>query len=346
MIKAGIIGATGYTGVELVRLLGGHPGVRLEEASSHSYAGQPFSGVYPDKTDLVDLVLSEQDAPGIMARNDVVFLALPHGHGVSVARAGLAANTPVIDLGADFRFADRGIYEQWYGVEHTGEDILPHARYCLPEINRQEVPGTRIVGNPGCYPTSVILGLAPLLEEKLVDPTTLVIDSKSGVSGAGRKTSLTTHFAEVNDSVSAYGLGTHRHTPEIEGQLGKIWGGDIRVSFTPHLMPMTRGILSTMVVGTMPGVTEDRMRNAFEERYREEPFVHLLAPGVYPKTRWVYGSNHCQINLKLDERTGRVIVVSVIDNLVKGAAGQAIQNMNLLFGQPETAGLEGMPLVP
>ncbi len=346
MIKVGIIGATGYTGVELTRILSAHPKAQVSVMSSHSYVGKRFSEVYPDKTDLVDDYLVAQDAKAMMAQSDVVFLALPHGHAVSVVREGLAQKKPVIDLGADFRFQDKDVYEAWYHVDHTGADLMPSARYCLPEINREDIPGTMVVANPGCYPTSVILGLAPLLERGWIDENSIIIDAKSGVSGAGRKVTEATSFVEINDAIKAYGLTNHRHTPEIEEQLSKLAKTPVMVNFTPHLVPMTRGILSTMVANLKEDVSQEALTEIYQQRYEKEYFVHLLAPGVYPSTKWVYGSNHVHIQVKKDERTNRVLVVSAIDNLVKGASGQAVQNMNLLFGLPETMGIDMPPMFP
>lgn len=346
MIKAGIIGATGYTGLELVRLLLGHDQVRLGPLSSRTYAGQAFSQVYPSMTGLVETVLLDHDPDRVLAASDVVFVALPHGHAVEVARKALEKKVPLIDLGADFRFRDLEVYEDWYHMEHTGRDVLDASRYCLPELNRKEIPQTRVVANPGCYPTSALVGLAPLMRRGLIKTKGLVIDSKSGVSGAGRKASDNTHFVTNNDSFRAYGLGTHRHTPEIEEHLSSLAGEKVSLTFTPHLVPMTRGILSTMVAELKEDISEEALRKAYLEDYADEPFVQLLAPGVYPRTKWVYGSNMVHINLKKDERTGRVLVVSAIDNLVKGAAGQAVQNMNLLFSFPETSGLTMAPLFP
>ena len=346
MIRAGIIGATGYTGVELVRLLSGHPEVSLSSLASHSYAGETFSGVYPAQTDLCDMELSVQDPEKVAEVSDVLFLALPHGHATEAARAGLARGIPVIDLGADFRFRDKRVYETWYKVAHPGEDLFPKARYCLPEINRQEIPGTAIVGNPGCYPTSVILGLAPLLRRGWLDPASVIVDAKSGVSGAGRSLALGSHFTEVNDSIRAYGITDHRHTPEIEEQLSRVGGTPVMINFTPHLVPMTRGILSTMYARLSEDLTDEVLREAYMEDYGNEYFVHLLPENIFPRTKWVYGSNHVHINLKADRRTGRVVVVSAIDNLVKGASGQAIQNMNILMGLPETTGLTAAPVFP
>lgn len=346
MIQAGIIGATGYTGAELIRLLRGHPEAEAAVLASRSGAGQSYGAVCPDRAHWMDAVLRDPGDPGVYREVDVLFVALPHGHAAEPVRAARAAGTPVIDLGADFRFGDKAVYEEWYGIAAPPADLLEQARYCLPEMGREGIAGAMVLANPGCYPTSVILGLLPLLEEGLIDPDTLVIDAKSGVSGAGRNPSLATHYCQVDDSLQAYNLGVHRHTPEIETQLGRIAGGPVRVTFNPHLVPMTRGILSTMSATLRRDTPEETIRELYGARYAGEPFVHLMPPGVYPATKWVSGSNHCLVGIKTDPRTGRVLVVSVIDNLVKGASGQAIQNMNIRLGLEETLGLEQPALFP
>jgi N-acetyl-gamma-glutamyl-phosphate reductase len=288
----------------------------------------------------------ELDLPALADKADVVFAALPHGHAVPVAGEVLERGKKFIDLGADFRFGRRDVYEQWYKVEHSGEELLEQAVYGLPEIHRDKIRSASLVGNPGCYPTSVILGLAPLLRNGLIDPGSIIIDSKSGVSGAGRGLSLGTHFSEVNENFRAYNVGVHRHTPEIEQELSKLAGEDVVVSFTPHLTPMNRGILSTMYAGLKQEMTLEQVRSVYEEFYRSEFFVRLLPPGILPQTKAVTGSNHCDIVPVVDPRTGRVVVISAIDNLIKGAAGQAVQNMNLMFGLPETTGLDRPGLYP
>ncbi|WP_227764222.1 N-acetyl-gamma-glutamyl-phosphate reductase [Zhaonella formicivorans] len=339
MIKASIIGATGYTGVELVRLLAGHREVELVALTSQSYEAEDYTAVYPNMTGYINKKCTAQDVPEIIGASDVVFIALPHGHAVPVAAEAVKQGKKVIDLGADFRFDDLKVYEEWYKVEHTGGSLLSRAVYGLPEINRERIKNAAIVGNPGCYPTSIILGLAPALKHGLVVPDTIIIDSKSGVSGAGRKLALGSHYAEVNENINAYGVASHRHTPEIEQELSKLAGTKLTVSFTPHLMPMTRGILSTIYATVKDNIALDEVREVYSKYYTEEPFVHLLPPGQWPHTKWVYGSNNCQLNLTIDRRTNRLIICSVIDNLVKGAAGQAVQNMNILFGLPETTAL-------
>jgi N-acetyl-gamma-glutamyl-phosphate reductase len=345
-IKVGIIGATGYAGAELVRILSAHPQVELVALVTQSYGGKAFCEVYPHLYKYVMLECRELDLPALADKADVVFAALPHGHAVPVAGEVLGRGKKFIDLGADFRFGRRDVYEQWYKVEHSGEKLLEQAVYGLPEIHRDKIRSASLVGNPGCYPTSVILGLAPLLRNGLIDPGSIIIDSKSGVSGAGRGLSLGTHFSEVNENFRAYNVGVHRHTPEIEQELSKLAGEDVVVSFTPHLTPMNRGILSTMYAGLKQEMTLEQVRSVYEEFYRSEFFVRLLPPGILPQTKAVTGSNHCDIVPVVDPRTGRVVVISAIDNLIKGAAGQAVQNMNLMFGLPETTGLDRPGLYP
>ncbi|MDS1029349.1 N-acetyl-gamma-glutamyl-phosphate reductase [Bacillota bacterium LX-D] len=346
MIKASIIGATGYTGIELVRILLNHPEVELEALTSQSYVEEDFSAVYPNITGYIQKKCTEDNIEEIVKYSDVVFVALPHGHAVPVAKEVLRQGKKIIDLGADFRFRQSDVYENWYKVKHSGSELLAKAVYGLPELNREEIKKNTIIGNPGCYPTSIILALAPALQKKLVNTDTLIIDSKSGVSGAGRKTGLGNHYAEVNESVHAYGVATHRHTPEIEQELSKLTGNKVTITFTPHLMPMTRGILSTIYATLNSKLNETEVREIYETFYAQEPFVHVLPKGQWPHTKWVYGSNNCFLNLTIDTRTNRLIIVSVIDNLVKGASGQAVQNMNLLFGFPETTALQIPGLFP
>jgi len=345
-IKAGIIGATGYAGAELVRILSAHPQVELVALCTQSYGGKAFCEVYPYLYKHVFSYCRELDLPALAEEADVVFTALPHGHAAPLAREVLGRGKKFIDLGADFRFRRREVYEQWYKVEHTAPELLEQAVYGLPEIHREKIRGASLVANPGCYPTSVILALAPLLRHGLVDAGTVVADSKSGVSGAGRGLSLGTHFSEVNENFRAYNVGVHRHTPEIEQELSELAGEEVVISFTPHLTPMNRGILSTVYASLKREMTLEQVRSVYEEYYRNEFFVRLLPPGILPQTKAVAGSNHCDIVPVVDPRTGRVVVLSAIDNLVKGAAGQAVQNMNLMFGLPETTGLDRPGLYP
>ena len=346
MIKASVIGATGYTGVELVRLLDKHEQVELKYLTSQTYEGQEYASVYPNLAGYCTKECVAGDISKIVAESDVIFVALPHGHAVEVAKKADAQGKKLIDLGADFRFDDGAIYEKWYKVAHGDHELLSKSVYGLPEINRAEIKEASIIGNPGCYPTSVILGLAPALQHKLIEPNSIIIDAKSGVSGAGRKLALTSHFVEVNENINAYGVGNHRHTPEIEQELGKLAGESLTVSFTPHLVPMTRGILSTIYATLKGNWTTAEVRKIFQDFYHDEPFVHLLPEGQWPHTKWVYGSNNCHLNLLVDPRTNRLIITSAIDKLIKGAAGQAVQNMNLLFDLPETTGLLVPGMVP
>jgi len=346
LIKVGIIGSTGYTGAELVRLLSRHPQARIVGLTSRTYRGEPYWRVYPHLKGYTDLSCEELDLPQLVARADVIFTALPHGHSMGVAPEVVSRGKKLIDLGADFRFSARETYETWYQVPHTAADLLARTVYGLPEINRDAIRGADLVANPGCYPTASILGLAPLLVKGLIDTREIVIDAKSGVSGAGRGFSLKTHFSETNENFQAYGVAVHRHTPEIEEQLSRLAGAAITVSFTPHLVPMVRGILATIYTrpAVLPGA--DELYELYADFYRDEPFVRVLPPGVWPQTKAVAGTNHCDISLVPDPRTGRIVILSAIDNLVKGASGQAVQNMNLIFGLDEATGLLGPGLYP
>lgn len=346
MIKVGIIGATGYTGVELIRILSRHPKVRLESLTSQSYCGQSFDSVFPSAVNFAEITLETQDAGSLAERCDVIFTALPHGVSMEVVEEVSKKGTKVIDLGADYRFDKVGVYEQWYKLEHKTPVLAETAAYGLPEIHREEIRKAEVVGNPGCYPTSIILGLAPLLKNGLIDTNTIISDSKSGVSGGGRGLNLANHYAECNENFKAYNIGVHRHTPEIEQELGKLAGNDITISFTPHLVPMTRGILSTIYASLKSSNSVDELLALYNEFYKDEYFVRVHPKGQYPQTKWVYGSNFCDIGLTVDPRTNRVVVVSAIDNVVKGASGQAVQNMNVLFGLPEKTGLDFAPIFP
>ncbi|MDT3699467.1 MAG: N-acetyl-gamma-glutamyl-phosphate reductase [Thermincola sp.] len=346
MIKVGVIGATGYTGVELVRLLARHPGVEIVGLTSQTYNEQSFGSVFPSAVNFSELVLEPQDAEDLAQRCDVIYTALPHGVSMDVVEIVANKGKKVIDLGADYRFDEVAVYEEWYRVQHKTPQLAVEAVYGLPELYRDRISRTNVIGNPGCYPTSVILGLAPLLKNGLIDPATIIADSKSGASGAGRGLNLAFHYSECNENFKAYNIGAHRHTPEIEQELGKLAGQKLTISFTPHLVPMTRGILSTIYVSLKePGTTGDLL-NLYNEFYQDDYFVRIHPQGQYPQTKWVYGSNFCDIGLTVDARTGRVVVVSAIDNLVKGASGQAVQNMNIMFGLPEKTGIDFAPVFP
>lgn len=345
MLRIGIVGASGYTGEELARIITTHPGVELTVATSRQFAGQKISEVFPNLRGLVDITLENVALDELADRADLFFTAVPHQTAMDIVPQLLAAGCKVVDLSADFRLSDAAIYEEWYQA-HSAPEVLAQAVYGLPELNREEIKSTSLVANPGCYPTSVILGTAPLLEAGLIDPATIIADSKSGTSGAGRVALVGSLFCEVNDGFRAYKVGEHRHTPEIEQELGLLAGAPLTVSFTPHLLPISRGILSTVYAVLQKGVTAEQLAVAYEDFYRDEYFVRLCPAGTYPATQYVRGSNFCDIGFKVDLRTGRVVILSAIDNLVKGAAGQAVQNMNLMCGFPEGLGLGVVPLFP
>ena len=346
MIKAGIIGSTGYAGAELVRLLYQHPEAEVVWYGSRSYAGQKYASVYPNTIELVDADCLEDDMDALSDRVDVIFTATPQGLCASLVNDQILSKVKIVDLSADFRLKDVSVYEKWYKIDHKSPRYIDEAVYGLCEINRDQVKGARLIANPGCYTTCSILTAYPLVKEGLIDPDTLIIDAKSGTSGAGRGSKVDNLFCEVNENMKAYGVASHRHTPEIEEQLGYACGRQITISFTPHLVPMQRGILVTEYASVRSGVTKDEIRRAYEKAYADEHFVRVLPEGMVPQTRFVEGSNFVDVNFVLDERTGRVIMMGALDNLVKGAAGQAVQNMNLLFGLPETMGLEQMPMFP
>jgi N-acetyl-gamma-glutamyl-phosphate reductase len=346
MLKVAIVGASGYTGVELLRILHGHPEVAVTCVTSEQNAGRPVSEVFPTLRGRMDLVLENLEPAGISEKVDVVFTALPHKAAMEVVPTFLKMGKEVIDLSADYRLRDAEVYGRWY-EPHLNPELLKQAVYGIPELRRRKVAEASLVANPGCYPTSVILGLAPLLKGKMIDPASIIVDAKSGVSGAGRGPKVDQLYCEVNEGFKAYGVGgVHRHIPEIEQELSLLAGTDIAISFTPHLVPMDRGILSTIYA--MPGskVSASDLTAMYQGFYDGEPFVRVLPEGRFPSTAHVRGSNFCDIGVTVDERTGRVIVVSAIDNLVKGASGQAVQNMNLMCGLPETLGLDFLPIFP
>jgi len=345
-IKVGIVGGTGYTGVELLRLLAIHPDVELTAITSRGEAGVPVADMFPSLRGYVDLAFTDPATSNLNAC-DVVFFATPHGVAMSQAQALLAANVKVIDLAADFRLQDTAVFEKWYKMPHSCPDILSHAVYGIPELNREQIKSAQVIGNPGCYPTTVLLGLAPLLEQGLVDFSAPVIaDSKSGVSGAGRKAEVATLFAESSDSMKAYGVAGHRHHPEIQAQLTQLAKTDLQFIFVPHLIPMIRGMLSTIYVKLTAQAKNIDLQALYEQRYQHERFVDVMPAGSQPETRSVRGSNQIRIALHKQADAGYLTLVVVQDNLVKGAAGQAIQNMNIMFGLPEAAGLQVVPLLP
>lgn len=345
MTKVAVVGASGYTGVELVRLLAGHPEVEIVSLSARQNAGEKMAVLYPSLLDRVGTVLDTIDVEKIAACADLVFTALPHQAAMEVVPGFLRAGRQVIDLSADYRLRSAAEYQQWYQL-HSSPELLGEAVYGLPELYREAVRGARLVANPGCYPTSVALALAPLLRNRMVELASLVIDSKSGTSGAGRSAKVGSLFCEVNEGFQAYGVGNHRHTPEIEQTLSDLAGERVAVSFTPHLLPVSRGILSTCYAGLKEPVTTAELNSLFRDFYHGEPFVRVHPVGSLPNIAFVRGSNFCDLGVVADPRTGRAIIVAAIDNLVKGAAGQAVQNMNLLLGCPETTGLEALPTFP
>ena len=344
MIKVGIIGATGYAGSELVRLITQHPKAELVTMTSQSYAGQEYKEVYSNYSHL-DYVCEEEHIEEMAEKCDVIFLALPHGVASKKINADILSKTKIIDLGADFRIQDVDVYEKWY-TTHYSKDILPEAVYGLCEINRDKIKGKRIVANPGCYTSCSILSLYPLVKEGMIDLSSIIIDAKSGATGAGRGLSLGNHYCELNESVKAYKVASHRHTPEIEEQLSIAAGQDIVLNFTPHLIPMDRGILATCYATLNKKYTYDDIRKAYEKHYGNEHFIRLTKEGVFPETKWVKGSNFVDIGFTVDERTNRVIVIGALGNLFKGAAGQAVQNMNIIMGIEETTGIDYVPIFP
>ena len=345
MVKAAVYGASGYTGQELMRLLLRHPEVEITAITSRQYKGLPLAKVFPGFQGLTNLTFSEYSPQEVAGLCDVVFLALPHSVSMQAAPVFHASGKKVIDLSADFRIRDVKTYEKWYG-KHASPDLLSQAVYGLPELYRAAIAASDFIANPGCYPTSVILGLAPLMKGNCIDLNSIIADSKSGASGAGREAQVGTLFCEVEEGFKAYNVGRHRHTPEMEQELTRLAGTAITISFTPHLLPVNRGILSTIYAGLAKKSTTSDLLQLYGDFYGHEKFVSLCPEGVFPNLSSVRGTNYCHIGLTVDERTQRVIVISAIDNLVKGAAGQAIQNMNIMCGFAEDAGLNKMPLFP
>jgi N-acetyl-gamma-glutamyl-phosphate reductase len=345
MIQVGILGATGYAGQQLIWFLLRHPSIRLNFLSSHNHADLPFHHMYQQYAGFIqDVCIDMQSAEERLTDIDVLFIALPHGKAFDITKKALNLGVKVIDLGADFRLKSADAYKDWYGLDHEADHLLSTAVYGLPELYREQIPEASLIANPGCYPTASILALAPLLKHHLIDPASIIIDAKSGISGAGRAANIATLFTECNESIKAYGVATHRHTPEIEQLLTALYGKELVVSFTPHLVPMNRGILATCYGNLVEKLSQKQIYEIYTTYYQNEYFVRILE--TLPETRWVKGSNLCDIAVRVDERTGRVIVVSAIDNLIKGAAGQAVQNMNLMFGFKEQEGLDILSMVP
>ena len=346
MIKAGIIGATGYAGGELVRILMGHKDVEIKWYGSRSYIDQKYAAVYQNMFQIVEDVCKDDNMEELADQVDVIFTATPQGFCASLLNEDILSKVKVIDLSADFRIKDQNVYEEWYKIEHKSPQFLPEAVYGLCEINREQIKGARILANPGCYPTCSILSIYPLAKEGLIDMNTLIIDAKSGTSGAGRGAKVDNLYCEVNENIKAYGVASHRHTPEIEEQLTYASGVKTVLNFTPHLVPMNRGILVTAYASLKKEVSYEEVKAVYDRYYENEQFVRVLEKGICPQTKWVEGSNYVDVNFQLDPRTGRVIMMGAMDNLVKGAAGQAVQNMNLMFGLPENEGLNLVPMFP
>lgn len=346
MVKVGILGSTGYAGQELVRLLLQHKDVEIVWYGSRSYIDEKFSNVFGNMFQLVENVCSGENMEELAEKADVIFTATPQGYCASLVNDSVLEKVKIIDLSADYRLKNVETYESWYKLTHQSPQYLEEAVYGLCEINREDVKKGRLLANPGCYTTCSILTLYPLVKAGLIDTNSIIIDAKSGTSGAGRGAKVPNLFCEVNENIKAYGVANHRHTPEIEDQLSIAAGKPVYVTFTPHLVPMQRGILVTAYASLMPGVTKEQIREAYEACYKDEYFIRLLPDGTCPETKWVEGSNFVDISFKLDPRTNRVIMMGALDNLVKGAAGQAIQNMNLMFGFDEAEGLRFVPVYP
>ena len=351
MIRAGIIGSTGYAGGELVRILLGHKDVEIMWYGSRSYIDKKYAEVYQNMFEIVEDTCLDDNMEELASKVDVIFTATPQGFLAGVLTEEILSRVKIIDLSADFRIKDVRTYEKWYKIEHRSPQFIEEAVYGLCELNRDKIKGARLIANPGCYTTCSILTAYPLVKEGLIDPDTLIIDAKSGTSGAGRGAKLPNLFCEVNENMKAYGVTNHRHTPEIEEQLGYAAGKEIVVNFPPHLVPMNRGILATEYAtlnkkadGTLP--TYEEVKAVYDKYYKNEKFVRVLEKDICPETKWVEGSNYVDVNFKIDERTGRIVMMGALDNLVKGAAGQAVQNMNLLFGFDEAEGLNLVPMFP
>ena len=346
MIKVGIIGATGYAGGELVRILTGHKDAEIKWYGSRSYIGKKYADVYRNMFQIVDAECMDDNMEELASQVDVIFTATPQGLCASLVNEEILSKVKIIDLSADFRLKDVKVYEEWYKIEHKAPQFLEEAVYGLCEINREDVKKARLVANPGCYTTCSILTAYPLAKEGLIDMSTLIIDAKSGTSGAGRGAKLPNLFCEVNENMKAYGVANHRHTPEIEEQLGYAAGEKVVLNFTPHLVPMNRGILATEYAKLTKEVSWEDVKAVYDRYYGNEKFVRVLGQDEYPETKWVEGSNYADIGFKIDPRTNRIIMMGAIDNLVKGAAGQAVQNMNLMFGLEESEGLDLVPMFP
>lgn len=346
MIKAGIIGSTGYAGAEIVRLLLQHKEAEIAWYGSRSYIDKKYYEVFQNMFQIVDAKCMDDNMEELANVVDVIFTATPQGLCASLVNEDILNKVKIIDLSADFRIKDVAVYEQWYGIEHKSPEFIEEAVYGLCEINRDKVKNARLIANPGCYPTCTTLSIYPLLKEGLIEPHSIIVDAKSGTSGAGRGAKVNNLFCEVNENIKAYGVATHRHTPEIEEQLGYAVGEKLCINFTPHLVPMNRGILVTAYAALKQEVTYEEVRAVYDQYYQAETFVRVLDKDVCPETRWVEGSNYVDVNFKIDTRTNRIIMMGAMDNLIKGAAGQAVQNMNIMFGFDEQEGLMQIPMFP
>lgn len=346
MVKVGIIGSTGYAGAEIVRLISQHKEAEVVWYGSRSYIDKKYYEVFQNMFQIVDAECMDDNMEELANQVDVIFTATPQGLCASLVNEEVLNKVKIIDLSADFRIKDVEVYEKWYGIEHKSPQFINEAVYGLCEINRDKVKGARLIANPGCFPTCSVLSIYPLVKEGIIDNSTIIIDAKSGTSGAGRGAKVNNLFCEVNENIKAYGVTNHRHTPEIEEQLTYAAGENIFLNFTPHLVPMNRGILVTAYATLKSRVSYDEVKAIYDKYYNNEKFVRVLDKDAPPETRWVEGSNYVDVNFKIDERTGRIIMMGAIDNLIKGAAGQAVQNMNIMFGLEETMGLEQVPMFP
>ena len=346
MIKVGIIGATGYAGVEIVRLLQQHKDAEVVWYGSRSYIDKKYADVFANMFEIVDEKCLDDNIEELADKVDVIFTATPQGLCSSLVNEEILNKVKIIDLSADFRIKDVATYEKWYKIEHKSPEFIDEAVYGLCEINREKTKGARLIANPGCYTTCSILSIYPMVKEGLIDPKSIIIDAKSGTSGAGRGAKVPNLFCEVNENIKAYGVGTHRHTPEIEEQLGYAAGEEVLINFTPHLVPMQRGILVTAYANLKKEVTYEEVKAVYDKYYKKEQCIRVLENETPPETRWVEGSNYVDVSFKIDERTGRIIMMGALDNLIKGAAGQAVQNMNIIFGLPENEGLQQVPMFP
>ncbi len=343
MIKVGIIGSTGYAGAEIVKLIQNHPEAEVVWFGSKSFEGEPFASVYRNMFELVDEKCLGDNIDELADKVDVIFTATPQGLCSKIINEDVLSKTKVIDLSADFRIKDVDVYEKWYGIKHESPEFIDEAVYGLCEINRDKTKDARLIANPGCYTTCSILTIYPLVKEGLIDPKSIIVDAKSGTTGAGRGARVANLFCEVNENIKAYGVTTHRHTPEIEEQLSYAADEDVVINFTPHLVPMQRGILVTAYANLTKDVTYDEVKAIYDKYYKDEKFIRVLNKDLCPETRFVANSNYTDINFKIDERTGRIVMMGALDNLVKGAAGQAVQNMNIMFGLPEETGIDLVP---